>query len=192
MESIRCPWAKPGNKAYIEYHDREWGVPVHDDRTLFEFLVLEAFQAGLSWEIILNKREAFREAFSQFDAEQIARFDQQAVKTLLANKGIIRNRQKIEATINNAVQFLAIQQAFGSFDSYIWQFVDGKPLVNHWKSMDQVPANTRLSDTISKDLKQRGFKFMGTTIVYSHMQATGMVNDHIVSCFRHQEVQALY
>ncbi|MBU2513145.1 DNA-3-methyladenine glycosylase I [bacterium] len=189
MNKTRCDWVKLSNPKYLDYHDNEWGVPVHDDQLLFEFLILESFQAGLSWEIVLNKRENFRNAFSGFDVEKVARFNQNGIEQLQRDSSIIRNKLKIEAAINNAKQFLKIQQEFGSFDSYIWNFVDGKPLVNRWEKLEQIPANTKLSDTISKNLKQRGFKFMGTTVVYSHMQATGMVNDHLVNCFRYLEIQ---
>jgi DNA-3-methyladenine glycosylase I len=177
----RCHWAtKP---AMIEYHDREWGRPVHDDRVLFEFLILEGAQAGLSWETILNKRENYRRAFDRFDAKKIARYDQRKVRELLSNAGIVRNRLKIAATISNAQAFLAVQKEFGSFDKYIWQFVGGKPLVNRWEKSTQVPARTAESDAMSKDLKARGFRFVGTTICYAFMQATGLVNDHARDCF---------
>ena len=183
----RCPW--PADDArMIEYHDREWGVPMHDDRKLFEFLVLEGMQAGLSWSTILNKRENFRKAFHGFDPQKVARYTAKDVKRLLADAGIVRNRAKIAAAINNAQRFLEIQKEFGSFDRYIWQFVGGKPIRNRFKSLSELPAKTALSDAISQDLKQRGFKFVGSTIVYAHMQATGMVNDHLASCFRHREV----
>ena len=183
----RCPW--PADDArMIEYHDREWGVPMHDDRKLFEFLVLEGMQAGLSWSTILNKRENFRKAFHGFDPQKVARYTAKDVKRLLADAGIVRNRAKIAAAINNAQRFLEIQKEFGSFDRYIWQFVGGKPIRNRLKSLYELPAKTALSDAISQDLKQRGFKFVGSTIVYAHMQATGMVNDHLASCFRHREV----
>lgn len=191
MEKQRCGWAKPTNPLYIEYHDREWGVPVHDDRLLFEFLVLESFQAGLSWEIVLKKRDAFRKAFADFSVTEVAAFDQKRSDELQNDAAIIRNKMKIAATINNAIHFIKVAEEFGSFDRYFWRFVEGKPIVNHWQALDQIPAHTKLSDAISKDLKQRGFKFLGTTIVYSHMQATGMINDHLVNCFRHQEVQQL-
>jgi DNA-3-methyladenine glycosylase I len=180
---VRCPWAK--NDINIPYHDREWGVPVHDDRLLFEFLVLEGAQAGLSWDTILRKRERFREAFAGFDPDRVARYDKRKVQVLLKDPGIVRNRLKIEAAIANARAFLDVQEQFGSFDRYIWQFVDGRPKQNAWKTLKQVPASTRESDAMSKDLKQRGFRFVGSTICYAHMQATGMVNDHLVSCFRY-------
>ncbi len=189
MTKKRCDWVKLSNPKYVEYHDYEWGVPVHDDQLLFEFLTLESFQAGLSWETVLNKRENFRKAFSGFDIGKIACFGSKKVSRLQNDASIIRNKLKIAAAISNAQQFLKIQQEFGSFDHYIWDFVDGKPIVNRWKTVKQIPANTKLSDTISKDLKQRGFKFMGTTVVYSHMQATGMVNDHLVDCYRFLEIQ---
>jgi DNA-3-methyladenine glycosylase I len=177
----RCHWAtKP---AMIEYHDREWGRPVHDDRLFFEFLILEGAQAGLSWETILNKRENYRRAFDRFDAKKIARYDKRNVRELLANAGIVRNRLKIAATISNAQAFLAVQKEFGSFDKYIWQFVGGKPLVNRWEKSTKVPARTEESDAMSKDLKARGFRFVGTTICYAFMQATGLVNDHARDCF---------
>lgn len=172
----------------IKYHDTEWGVPLHDDRKLFEFLVLEGFQAGLSWQIVLNKREAFREAFDGFNPEKIAAYDDAKLDELIQNKSIIRNRQKIAACVNNAQQFLKIQEEFGSFDNYIWQFVNFTPIENSFSRIEDLPAKTSLSDKISADLKKRGFKFVGSTIVYAHMQATGMVNDHLVGCYRHSEV----
>ena len=186
-DAPRCPWCGT-DPLYVAYHDREWGVPVHDDRKLFEFLVLEGAQAGLSWITILRKREAYRRAFAGFDAEKVARFGPRQVARLLADAGIVRNRLKIEAAIGNARRFLAVQEEFGSFDAYVWRFVDGRPIVNRWKTPAQVPASTRESDALSRDLKARGFKFAGTTICYAHMQATGMVNDHLVDCFRHAEV----
>jgi DNA-3-methyladenine glycosylase I len=177
----RCHWAtKP---AMIEYHDREWGRPVHDDRVLFEFLILEGAQAGLSWETILNKRENYRRAFDHFDAKKIARYDKRKVRELLGNAGIVRNRLKIAATVSNAQAFLAVQKEFGSFDKYIWQFVGGKPLMNRREKSTKVPARTVESDAMSKDLKARGFRFVGTTICYAFMQATGLVNDHARDCF---------
>jgi DNA-3-methyladenine glycosylase I len=184
----RCPW--PGNdELMIRYHDTEWGVPLHDDRKLFEFLVLDAFQAGLSWSIVLKKRENFRRAFDNFDPPKISRYTKKKMESLLKNDGIIRNRLKIEATVSNARAFLDIKKEFGSFDKYIWQFVNGKPIVSKWKTLRQIPASSPESDTMSKDLKSRGFRFVGTTICYAFMQAAGMVNDHIVSCFRYKEVQ---
>lgn len=182
----RCPWAK--TELYVEYHDLEWGVPVHDDRLLFEFLILEGAQAGLSWETILKKRESYREAFDQFDAEIIAKYGEKKRQSLLANAGIIRNRLKIDAAVQNAQAFLAVQKEFGTFDQYIWQFVCGEPTQNAWKSIKDVPAKTPESEAMSKDLKKRGFKFIGSTICYAFMQAVGMVNDHLVGCFRHGEV----
>lgn len=189
MEKTRCGWVKMSNQKYVDYHDLEWGVPVHDDQRLFEFLILESFQAGLSWETVLNKRENFRKAFSKFDVEKVARFNSNSITRLQSDASIIRNKLKIEAAVNNAKQFIKIQGTFGSFNDYIWNFVDGKPIINRWKTLKEIPANTKLSDAISKDLKQRGFKFMGTTVVYSHLQATGIVNDHLIDCFRYLEVQ---
>jgi DNA-3-methyladenine glycosylase I len=183
----RCPWSGT-DPLYIEYHDREWGVPVHDDGKLFEFLVLEGMQAGLSWLTILRKRENFRRAFAGFDAEQIARFDARKVKQLLADPGIIRNKLKILATVSNARAFLAVREELGSFDEYLWQFVGGRTKVNRRRAIGQIPSRTAESDAMSADLKKRGFKFVGSTICYAHMQATGMVNDHVTSCFRHREL----
>jgi len=183
----RCAWTG-ANDLMVAYHDTEWGVPLHDDQKLFEFLVLEGMQAGLSWSTILNKRENFRAAFHHFDVARVARYTQRDVERLLKNAGIIRNRLKIEATINNARRFIEVQNEFGSFDAYIWRFVDGRPVKNNWRSMSEIPAKTPLSDAVSKDLIKRGFKFVGSTIVYAHLQATGMVNDHTVDCFRYEEV----
>ncbi len=183
----KCDWALH-SALEEQYHDTEWGVAVHDDRLLFEFLILEGAQAGLSWSTILNKREAYRKAFDHFDVEKVAGYDQKKIHELLSNSGIVRNKLKINAAISNAQAFIAIQEQFGSFDRYIWQFVDGETQVNHWLTMQDVPANTKESDAMSKDLKQRGFKFVGSTICYAHMQATGMVNDHLVKCFRYQEL----
>lgn len=189
-EKRRCAWT--GNDPLmIEYHDREWGVPLHDDRKLFEFLILEGMQAGLSWSIILRKRENFRKAFHDFDPARVARYTGRDVTRLLADAGIIRNRLKIEAAINNARRFLEVQQEFGSFDRYMWQFVDGRPIRNRFKALGELPAKTAVSDALSRDLLRRGFKFAGSTIVYAHMQATGMVNDHLTSCFRYREVSAV-
>jgi len=171
-----------------QYHDAEWGVPVHDDRLLFEFLVLEGAQAGLSWSTILNKREHYRQAFDHFDPDTVARYDERKIDELLQNPGIIRNRLKVQAVVINARAFLDVQDAFGSFDAYIWRFVDGMPVCNHWQQHQQLPASTRVSEILSRDLKKRGFKFVGSTICYAHMQATGMVNDHTVDCFRHAEI----
>ena len=185
----RCSWAK--GELNIAYHDFEWGVPVHDDRTLFEFLILEGAQAGLSWSIILNKRSNYRLAFDGFDARRVARYGERKVKQLLHNEGIVRNRLKIAAAIQNAASFLAVQKEFGSFDRYIWQFVDGKQRVNSWKALKQVPPRTAESDAMSKDLKRRGFNFVGSTICYAFMQAVGMVNDHLVDCFRYKLLTAV-
>ncbi len=185
----RCNWGN-SNPLMIKYHDEEWGVPLHDDRKLFEFFVLEGFQAGLSWQIVLNKREGFREAFDYFDPEIVAKYDRLKMEELMNNASIIRNRLKIAACINNARCFLEVQNEFGSFDKYIWQFVDYKPIVNSFSDLKDLPAKTPLSDKISKDLKKRGFKFVGSTVIYAHMQATGMVNDHLVGCFRYKEVNS--
>lgn len=185
-EIVRCPWAQ--GMEYIEYHDREWGVPVHDDRRLFEFLILEGAQAGLSWLTILKKRESYRDAFANFDPTVVARYGKKEKEALLANAGIVRNRLKIDAAIGNAQAFLAVQEEFGSFDRYIWRFVDGEPKQNRWKAITDVPARTPESDTMSKDLKRRNFRFVGSTICYAFMQAVGMVNDHLVDCFRHREL----
>ena len=182
----RCAWARQ-NELQAAYHDSEWGVPVHDDRRFFEFLVLEAAQAGLAWDTILKKRDGYREAFAAFDPVTVARFDTAKVEQLLVNPGIVRNRLKIESAISNAQYFLAVRKQFGSFDAFIWQFVGGSPLVNRWTRMDEVPAFTVHSDAMSKDLKKRGFRFVGTTICYAFMQATGLVNDHLVGCFRHPD-----
>jgi DNA-3-methyladenine glycosylase I len=179
----RCAWAKEG--LYIAYHDQEWGVPVHDDRLLFEFLILEGAQAGLSWITILKKRENYRRAFDNFDARKIARYDSRKIQKLLGDPGIVRNRLKIESAVRNAKAFLAVQKEFGSFDRYIWQFVGGRPIRNRWKSLRQIPAHTTESDAMSQDLIKRGFKFVGSTICYALMQAVGMVNDHTKDCFRY-------
>jgi DNA-3-methyladenine glycosylase I len=184
---IRCPWAS--NALNIPYHDREWGVPLHDDRKLFELLILEGAQAGLSWDTVLQKRARYRVVFDGFDAEKIARYDKKKVRELMADAGIIRNRLKIDSTISNARSFLKIQEEFGTFDSYIWRFVGGQPKQNARKSHKQVPARTAESGTMSKDLKKRGFRFVGSTICYAFMQATGMVNDHVLSCFRYEELR---
>jgi DNA-3-methyladenine glycosylase I len=185
-ELLRCSW--PTEEMMIRYHDTEWGVPVHDDRLLFEYLILEGAQAGLSWSTVLKKRENYRAAFDNFDTEKIARYGDKKVAALLADPGIIRNRLKIAATIQNAKSFLKVREEFGSFDAYLWRFVDGKPIVNHRKSMKEVPARTEISDAMSKDLLKRGFKFVGSTICYANMQAIGMANDHLVTCFRHKEL----
>lgn len=186
---VRCTWA--AKEINVPYHDQEWGVPVHDDPKLFEFLILEGAQAGLSWDTILAKRARYREVFAGFDPEKVARFDASKVRALLADPGIVRNKLKISAAIDNARAFLEIQRQFGSFDAYLWRFVDGQPKQNAWKSHKQVPARTKESDALSKDLIQRGFRFVGSTICYANMQAVGMVNDHLVSCFRHKQVQRL-
>jgi DNA-3-methyladenine glycosylase I len=185
VEVVRCAWSQGVDPQYQLYHDTEWGVPVRDDRVHFEFLVLEGAQAGLSWWTILRKREGYRAAFADFDAAKVARFNARSVERLLANPNIVRNRQKIEAAIANARGFLEVQNEFGSFDSYVWRFVGGKPLVNRWHKQREVPPTSKESDALSKDLKTRGFKFVGSTIVYAHMQATGLVNDHLVDCFRY-------
>jgi len=187
MDKIRCGWCK-NDPLYMAYHDMEWGVPVFGDDKLFEFLILETFQAGLSWITILRKRENFRKAFDNFDYKKIANYSEAKYGELLLDAGIIRNKLKIKATISNAVSFMKIQYEFGSFSNYIWSFTNGKPIKNKWKTLSELPATTELSDIISKDLKKRGFKFVGSTVIYAHMQATGMINDHITECFRYQEV----
>ncbi len=183
----RCPW--PANDSiYIMYHDKEWGVPIHNDRKLFEFLLLEGFQAGLSWRTILYKRQNFRKAFDNFDFNKIANYDKRKINSLMKDAGIIRNQLKINSAVSNAKAFLEVRKEFGTFDKYIWSFVNGKPIKNKFKSLKEIPARTELSDLISMDLKKRGFKFVGSTIIYAHMQATGMVNDHLKSCFRYNEL----
>jgi len=183
----RCEWC--GNDPiYIDYHDTEWGVPVHDDRKLFEFIVLEGAQAGLSWLTILKRREGYRRAFTDFDVQKVARFSKKRIEKLLTDSSIIRNRLKIESAVSNARAFIKIQEAFGSFDRYSWRFVNGEQIVNRWKRLQDIPTTTKESDAFSKDLKQRGFKFVGSTILYAHMQAVGMVNDHLIDCFRHDQV----
>jgi DNA-3-methyladenine glycosylase I len=184
----RCAWAVGNNPLMLDYHDREWGVPVHDDRTHFEFLLLEAAQAGLSWAIVLNKREGYRRAFSQFDPGKVARYTKGRIEKLMADPSIVRNRLKIESAVRNAKAFLAIQDEFGSFDAYCWRFVDGRPRRNRWKAMQEIPTTSPESDAFSADLKRRGLSFVGSTVVYAHMQAVGMVNDHLVGCFRYREV----
>ena len=186
----RCPWAG-SDPLYLAYHDEEWGVPLHDERRLFEMLVLEGAQAGLSWLTILRRREGYRRAFDGFDPGAVARYGRRDVQRLLADSGIIRNRLKIDSAVNNARAFLAVQEEFGSFDAYVWRFVDGKPTQNAWTNLDEAPAQTPVSHALSKDLRGRGFTFVGPTICYAHMQATGMVNDHLVGCFRHREVRLL-
>jgi DNA-3-methyladenine glycosylase I len=189
--AVRCPWCERGDADYVRYHDSEWGVPVHDDRVHFEFLVLEAAQAGLSWATILRKRGGYRKAFAGFDAERVARFNRRSVERLVTDPGIVRNRRKIEAAIGNARAFLEIQREFGSFDAYVWPFVGAEPIVNAWKDPAQVPATSPESDALSADLKRRGFRFVGSTTVYAHMQATGLINDHISSCFRYEACRKL-
>jgi DNA-3-methyladenine glycosylase I len=184
----RCDWVPKNDELYTEYHDKEWGVPVYDDRTLFEFLILEGFQSGLSWRTILYKRENFRKAFDQFDPEIIAGYDEKKIQALLQNAGIIRNKLKVRGAVQNARCFLEVQNEFGNFKDYIWRFTDGKPIKNQFKTLKDIPATTTISDTMSKDLKSRGFKFVGSTVCYAHMQATGMVNDHLVDCFRYNQV----
>jgi DNA-3-methyladenine glycosylase I len=184
----RCEWCL-GDPLYLDYHDREWGVPLHDDRRLFEFLVLETFQAGLSWLTILKKRDNFRRAFAGFDPDRVARFTERDRRRLLADAGIVRNRLKVDAAITNARAFLDVQASHGSFDAWIWSFTDGRPIVNHWRRLQEMPAWTPLAGTVSREMRRLGFRFVGPTVIYSHMQATGMVNDHLVGCFRHQEVQ---
>jgi len=185
----RCGWVNVADPLMVEYHDNEWGLPVHDDRKHFEFLVLEAAQAGLSWAIVLRKREGYRRAFSQFDAQKVARYTEKKIQSLVADPAIVRNRMKIEAAVRNARAFLAVQEEFGSFDAYCWRFVGGRPQVNRRQAHGAIPATSPESDAFSKDLKKRGFGFVGSTIVYAHMQAVGMVNDHLVDCFRFREVQ---
>jgi DNA-3-methyladenine glycosylase I len=182
----RCKWAEAVSLDYIRYHDEEWGVPVHDDRTQFEFLILEGAQAGLSWSTILNKRDGYRKAFADFDAEKVARFTKKRVEKLLLDPSIVRNRLKVESAVTNAQAFLAVQEEFGSFSDYIWGFVDGKPIQNKFRRDRDIPATSPESDALSKDLKKRGFRFVGSTIVYAHMQATGLVNDHVTDCFRYR------
>jgi DNA-3-methyladenine glycosylase I len=186
----RCAWSGT-DPLYVAYHDEEWGVPVHDDRVLFEFLVLEGAQAGLSWSTVLRKRDAYRRAFDRFDPRKVARYDKRKIAALLADAGIVRNRAKIESAIKNAAAFLEVQAEFGSFDAYQWRFVDGRPLQNRRRAVGDIPPRTAESDAMSKDLKGRGFTFVGSTILYAHMQAVGMVNDHVVDCFRHREVEKL-
>jgi DNA-3-methyladenine glycosylase I len=189
-EGKRCVWSGT-DPLFVAYHDEEWGVPLHDDRVLFEFLVLEGAQAGLSWSTILRKRDAYRRAFDQFDPQKVARYNKRKVSALLADAGIVRNRAKIESSIKNARAFLEVEAEFDSFDAYQWRFVDGRPIQNRWRAMGEIPAHTVQSDAMSKDLKSRGFSFVGSTIIYAHMQAVGMVNDHVIDCFRHREVARL-
>lgn len=187
-EKFRCPWCLKFDQ-YIQYHDEEWGVPVHDDRKHFEFLILEGAQAGLSWSTVLKKREGYRKNFADFDPVKVARFSASKIEKILNDPGIVRNKLKVHAAVNNAQRFLEVQKEFGTFDQYIWQFVKGKPIVNRWKSLGEVPATTKESDALSKDLIQRGFKFVGSTVIYAHMQACGLINDHLIDCFRHKEVK---
>jgi len=187
MTKTRCDWCGD-DPLYVHYHDTEWGIPVHDDRTLFEFVLLDGAQAGLSWITILRKREAYRQAFDGFDAEKMARYDEAKIAALMANAGIIRNRQKINSAIKNARAFLAVQEQFGSFDAYLWQFVGGRTIQNAWRALSELPAFTPESEAMSKDMKKRGFSFVGPTICYAFMQSAGMVNDHLVSCFRYAEL----
>jgi DNA-3-methyladenine glycosylase I len=187
QEQDRCSWCG-SDPLYVKYHDEEWGVPVHDDKKLFEFLILEGAQAGLSWLTVLKKRESYREAFDDFDVEKVALYDENKIQELLNNPGIIRNKLKVRSAVQNAKAFIQVQKEFGSFDRYIWQFVGGKPIVNKRVSLSQLPAKTPESDALSKDLLKRGFKFVGSTIMYAHMQATGMVNDHITNCFRYSQI----
>lgn len=183
----RCTWCE-NDELYVKYHDEEWGAPVHDDKKHFEFLVLESAQAGLSWLTVLRKRENYRKAYDDFDVNKVSQYDENKIQELMQNAGIIRNRKKIEASVNNAKCFIKIQKEFGSFDKYIWSFVNNNPVINNWNHISEIPAASQLSDKVSKDLKSRGFKFLGTTIVYAHLQATGLINDHLLSCFRHDEV----
>ncbi len=185
---IRCGWTGQNDELYNHYHDTEWGVPVHDERKLFEFLTLETFQAGLSWITVLRKRENFRKTFDNFNYKKVAQYNEDKIQSLLQDPGIIRNQLKVRAAVTNAQAFMKVQEEFGSFDKYIWGFVGGKPIINKRKTLKDIPATTEISDTLSKDLKKRGFKFVGSTVVYAHMQATGMVNDHVVDCFRYKEL----
>ena len=188
MGKQRCGWVPLNKPFYVKYHDEEWGVPVREDRLMFEFLVLETFQAGLSWEIVLNKREKFRQAFEDFDMTIVAAFDEQKLLELQIDKGIIRNKLKIQAAVNNAKKCLELVEQYGSFSDYLWNFVDGQPVVNHWKSINEIPATSTLSDRISAEMKKLGFKFFGSTVCYAHLQTVGMVNDHTINCFRYKEL----
>ncbi|UXP33459.1 DNA-3-methyladenine glycosylase I [Reichenbachiella agarivorans] len=188
----RCQWARDSFEAYQKYHDEEWGVPVHDDKVHFEFLILEGAQAGLSWSTVIKKREGYREAFADFEVEKVAAYDEQKKEELRSFEGIIRNKLKINSAVNNARLFIEVQKEFGSFSQYIWSFVNHEVIVGHWKSMREVPATTKESDALSKDLKKRGFKFVGSTIMYAHMQATGLVNDHTIDCDRYQQLLDSY
>ena len=191
MKTKRCAWVNVDDSLMVQYHDNEWGVPVHDDRKHFEFLVLEGAQAGLSWSIVLKKREGYRRAFSQFYPEKVARYTDKRIQKLISDPAVIRNRMKIEAAVRNARAFLEIQKEFGSFDAYCWRFVNGRPKLNRWKATGEIPATSPESDAFSKDLKRRGFGFVGPTVIYAHMQAVGMVNDHLIDCFRYREIQQL-
>jgi DNA-3-methyladenine glycosylase I len=190
--SKRCDWVEGQFSQYIKYHDEEWGVPVHDDKKHFEFLVLEGAQAGLSWSTILKRRDGYRKAFADFDVKQVANYDEKKIASLLLDEGIIRNRLKVNSAVTNARQFIKVQEEFGSFDEYIWSFVGGKPIVRSWKTMSEIPAISKESDALSKDLKKRGFKFVGSTIMYAHLQACGLINDHTTDCFRYHEILASY
>ena len=192
MELKRCDWVVPTHLGYIRYHDEEWGVPNHDDCVHFEFLILEGAQAGLSWKTILDKREGYRRAFANFDPAEVAKFGVKEFERLMQDTGIVRNRLKITSAIDNAKSFLKVQAEFGSFDTYLWAFVGGRPLINHWTTIHELPARTELSDNLSRDLKKRGFRFVGSTIMYAHLQACGLVNDHLVSCFRYDEINKDY
>lgn len=188
MSKTKCEWALGHFEAYEQYHDEEWGVPTHDDQVHFEFLILESAQAGLSWSTVLKKREGYRTAFANFDVTKVAKFSEEDIQSLISNPAIIRNQQKIRAAVNNAIQFLEVQKEFGSFSKYIWSFVKNETIIGHWPTKDQVPATSPESDALSKDLKKRGFKFVGSTIMYAHMQATGLVNDHTTDCYRYKEL----
>ena len=190
-KKTRCDWALGVSDAYLHYHDDEWGVPVWDDKTQFEFLILESAQAGLSWSTVLHKREGYRKAFAEFDVQKVARFTKKRIAKLIQNPAIIRNKLKVNSAVNNARRFIEVQSEFGSFCDYVWRFVDGQPIQNRWRSMKDIPATTKESDALSKDLKKRGFTFVGSTIVYAHMQATGLVNDHVVSCYRYSACKKL-
>lgn len=192
MHRERCGWVKNTFDQYIQYHDEEWGIPVHDDKVHFEFMILESAQAGLSWSTVLKKREGYKNAFANFEVDKVALFGQEEIDKLILDPSIIRNKLKINAAVNNARKFLEVQREFDTFDQYIWSFVDHKPIVNHWNSLKEVPATSPQSDQLSKDLRKRGFKFVGSTIVYAHMQACGLVNDHTVDCFRHKEIRDRY
>jgi DNA-3-methyladenine glycosylase I len=191
MMKQRCPWSEGVSDSYLEYHDKEWGVPVWDDQRQFEFLILEGAQAGLSWSTVLHKREGYRKAFAGFDVQKVSRFTPKKLEKLAQNSAIIRNRLKIAATVSNACAFLEVQAEFGSFCDYIWGFIDGEPVQNRWRTQKQVPPTSPISDSLSKDLKKRGFKFVGSTIIYAHMQATGMVNDHVTGCYRYEQCRVL-